>query len=213
MRTLVPTQDSLWGLAELSREDAGRSKITEVLTGLPKMPEGYLTDRALADFAVGLLDEVGPDRIVDILGALYDLGINRAMRKGGSLNPFMTVPASLRGADATRDRLPDGYDVVSLVRILHDHDDATVRKLLAAARRSLRPGGTLLIAEPMAGQGTAGRLVSAYFNVYLLAMGSGRPRSPAELGEFLHEAGFRRARQRRTHVPMITGVLLATAPD
>ncbi len=86
------------------------------------------------------------------------------------------------------------------------------RLLLAAARRAVRPGGTLLIAEPMAGEGAAGRLVSAYFNVYLLAMGSGRPRSPAELGAFLREAGFRRVRRRRTGVPMITEVILATAP-
>ena len=117
------------------------------------------------------------------------------------------------GADATCDRLPDGFDIVSFVRVLHDHNDDMVRKLLAAARRSVRPGGTLMIAEPMAGQGSAGRLVSAYFNVYLLAMGSGRPRTPRELGEFLREAGFRRIRRRRTDVPMITGVLLATAPD
>ena len=117
------------------------------------------------------------------------------------------------GADAAADPLPDGFDVVSLVRVLHDHDDDMVRRLLAAARRSLRPGGTLLIAEPMAGHGAAGRLVSAYFNVYLLAMGSGRPRTPRELGRFLVEAGFRRVRRRRTDVPMITGVLLATAPD
>ncbi len=117
------------------------------------------------------------------------------------------------GADATRDFLPDGFDVVSFVRVLHDHDDDMVRQLLAAARRAVRPGGTLMIAEPMAGRGSAGRLVSAYFNVYLLAMGSGRPRTPAELGEFLREAGFRRVRRRRTDVPMITEVLLATAPD
>jgi demethylspheroidene O-methyltransferase len=117
------------------------------------------------------------------------------------------------GADASCDLLPDGFDVVSLVRVLHDHDDDMVRRLLAAARRAVRPGGTLLIAEPMAGDGAAGRLVSAYFNVYLLAMGSGRPRSPVELARFLDEAGFRRVRRRRTGVPMITGVLLATAPD
>ena len=117
------------------------------------------------------------------------------------------------GADATRDPLPDGFDVVSFVRVLHDHDDDVVRKLLKAARRSVKPGGTLVIAEPMAGQGRAGRLVSAYFNVYLLAMGSGRPRTPRELAGFLREAGFRRVRRRRTDVPMITEVLLATAAD
>lgn len=113
------------------------------------------------------------------------------------------------GADATVDRLPDGYDMVSLVRILHDHGDTTVMKLLRTAHRSLRPGGTLLVGEPMAGISPAGRLVSAYFNVYLFAMGSGMPRTPERLAELLTEAGFRRVRRRRTRVPMIAGVLLA----
>jgi len=113
------------------------------------------------------------------------------------------------GADATADPLPDGFDMVSLVRILHDHGDDTVMKLLGAAYRSLRPGGTLLVGEPMAGSSPSGRLVSAYFNVYLFAMGSGVPRRPERLAELCREAGFRRVRRRRTRVPMITGVLLA----
>lgn len=114
------------------------------------------------------------------------------------------------GADATTDFLPDGFDVVSLVRILHDHGDERALELLRAAHRALRPGGTLLIAEPMAGDDRAGRLVSAYFNVYLLAMGSGEPRSPAELAGLAREAGFRRVRRRRTSVPTITSMLLAS---
>ncbi len=113
-------------------------------------------------------------------------------------------------ADATSDPLPAGRDLVSLIRILHDHNDDRVMALLAAAHRALKPGGTLLVAEPMAGESRAGRLVDAYFHVYLLAMGSGRPRTPERLAELISEAGFRRVRRRRTQVPMITGVLLAT---
>ena len=114
------------------------------------------------------------------------------------------------GADATADFLPDGFDAASMVRILHDHGDERALELLRAAHRSLRPGGTLVIAEPMAGSGRAGRLVSAYFNVYLLAMGSGEPRTPAALARLAREAGFRRVRRRRTSVPTITSMLLAT---
>lgn len=112
-------------------------------------------------------------------------------------------------ADATTGPLPDGFDLVSLIRILHDHDDDRVMALLASAHTALRRGGTLLVAEPMAGRGRSGRLVSAYFQIYLLAMGSGQPRTPGRLAEMLHSAGFRRVRQRRTQVPMIAGVLLA----
>lgn len=114
------------------------------------------------------------------------------------------------GADATEDSLPDGHDIVSLVRVLHDHEDDKAMALLDSAYRSLKPGGTLLVAEPMAGAGSAGRLVNVYFNVYLLAMGTGEPRTPERLGEMLRDAGFGRVRRRRTAVPMITGALLAT---
>jgi len=113
-------------------------------------------------------------------------------------------------ADATSDPLPTERDLVSLIRILHDHNDDRVMALLTAARRALKRGGTLLVAEPMAGENRAGRLVDAYFQIYLLAMGSGRPRTPERLAELISEAGFRRVRRRRTQVPMITGVLLAT---
>ncbi len=113
-------------------------------------------------------------------------------------------------ADATSDRLSGDYDIVSLVRVLHDHDDDKALAMLETARNTVRPGGTLLVAEPMAGSDRAGRLVDAYFSVYLLAMGSGKPRTPEQLGELLRAAGFRRIRRRRTGVPMIAGVLLAT---
>ena len=125
------------------------------------------------------------------------------------VNAGLDARIEVIGADATRRHLPDGHDVVSLVRILHDHDDDKAMALLEAAYRAVRPGGTLLVAEPMAGPGSAGRLVSAYFNVYLLAMGTGEPRSPERLADMLRDAGFRRVVKRRTAVPMITGALLA----
>ena len=90
-------------------------------------------------------------------------------------------------------RCPKGFDVVSLVRILHDHDEPVAMSILASARHALKEGGTLLVAEPMADAPGAGGLIAAYFHVYLLAMGSGRPRSFDELSHLLEKAGFRSA--------------------
>lgn len=114
------------------------------------------------------------------------------------------------GADAARDELPTGYDVVSLVRILHDHDDPMAEMFVRAARRSLTDDGVLLIAEPMADAPGAGRLIDAYFNVYLLAMGSGRPRRFDELRDMLTAAGFGQVRRLRTRIPLITSVVVAS---
>ncbi|TNC13677.1 methyltransferase domain-containing protein [Methylobacterium terricola] len=107
--------------------------------------------------------------------------------------------------------LPQGADVASLVRVVHDHDDEPALALLKAARAALRPGGTLLVAEPMAGTPGA-EPVGAYFGFYLLAMGSGRPRTAAELAGLLREAGFARVREPRTRRPMLVRLLAATAP-
>jgi len=119
--------------------------------------------------------------------------------------------ASTFGGDMHRDALPGGADLVTLVRVLHDHDDAAVRVLLARIHACLPPGGTLLIAEPMAGSAETRRMAEAYFAFYLLAMGSGRARSPEELTVVLREAGFTDIRTLRTRRPLLTGGLTARA--
>ena len=49
------------------------------------------------------------------------------------------------------DPIPKTFDTISLVRILHDHDDAPVDRLLGRCFDALPNGGELIIAEPMAG--------------------------------------------------------------
>jgi demethylspheroidene O-methyltransferase len=54
------------------------------------------------------------------------------------------------GGDFHAGILPQGADIISFVRVLHDHDEADVARMLRAAHAALPPGGTLLVAEPMA---------------------------------------------------------------
>jgi len=109
------------------------------------------------------------------------------------------------------DRVPQGYDMVSLIRILHDHDDAPAQALLANIRASLSPGARLLIAEPMARIPGLEPMGEAFFGLYLWAMGSGRPRSPAELVAMLRAAGFARTQVIATAQPVNASVIIATA--
>ena len=60
-----------------------------------------------------------------------------------------------------------------------------VLALLHAARRALPADGVLLLAEPMSGTAGAEPIGDAYFGFYLLAMGSGRPRTAEELRSML----------------------------
>jgi len=120
-----------------------------------------------------------------------------------------TPGLSTFGGSFLTDSLPSGFDCLTLIRILHDHDDAAVMTLLRAARAALAPGGRVVIGEPLAERGKDARVGDAYFGMYLLAMGSGRARSRAEIGAMLRDAGFSSVRFHRTALPLIAGVVVA----
>ena len=114
------------------------------------------------------------------------------------------------GGDFLTGVLPTGFDIVSLIRVLHDHDDGPALALLRNIYAVLPPGGTLFIAEPMAGTPGAERAGDAYFGFYLLAMGSGRARTPVEIAALLNEAGFAKTRLLKTAMPLTARALVAT---
>ena len=108
-----------------------------------------------------------------------------------------------------RDGLPMGADAISLIRVLYDHDDATVAALLSRVRSALPPGGRIIVSEPMLGT----KAGDTYFAVYTLAMGTGRTRSPARIKALLGQAGFVSVRRRRTTRPFVSGVIEARVPE
>ncbi|MEL7016108.1 MAG: methyltransferase [Pseudomonadota bacterium] len=116
---------------------------------------------------------------------------------------------TIHGGDFLADPLPAGYDLVTLIRVLHDHEDANVETLLSAAWRALPPGGHLLVAEPMAQTPGAQAMGDGYFGFYLWAMGSGKPRSAATLTRLLQAAGFCDVREVATRRPILTRILSA----
>lgn len=115
------------------------------------------------------------------------------------------------GGSFLTDALPRGYDLITLVRILHDHDDDSMLRILRAAKAALDSGGRLLIIEPMAGLRGDEAMGGAYFGMYLLAMGSGRARTPDELRGALQNCGFSRTRMVATSLPLIAQIIVADA--
>jgi demethylspheroidene O-methyltransferase len=126
-------------------------------------------------------------------------------------NARLSSRAVAIGGSFLTDRLPDGADIVSLVRVLHDHGDADVMNLLRAIHRTLPGNGTLLIAEPLSGIRGAEPIGDAYFAFYLLAMGSGRPRTFERLRDMLVEARFADVRLRPAAIPMLASIITARA--
>ncbi|MFC0241699.1 methyltransferase [Rhodopseudomonas telluris] len=117
--------------------------------------------------------------------------------------------ASAIGGSFRDDALPEGADIVSLVRIIHDHDDDVVTALLRAVHKALPDNGKLVIAEPLAGPPGRESSTDAYFAVYLRAMGTGQGRTFARLRELLEEAGFGDIRLHSGPMPMVASVITA----
>ncbi len=140
---------------------------------------------------------------------LFDLPPVAALARGVLDASPVAGRAAVRGGDFTRDSLPPGADVVSLIRVLHDHDDDVAMALLRAIRAALPAGGTLLLAEPMAGTRGAEPVGDAYFGFYFLAMGGGRARTPKRIKAMLADAGFSRARLVATRMPMVARLMVA----
>jgi demethylspheroidene O-methyltransferase len=186
---------------------------------IPLLVEDILESYAVADHrrlldvggGEGAFLEAAATHAPDLQLMLFDLpGVatraSARLERAGLSSRVRIVPGDWR-----RDPLPEGADLVSLVRVLHDHDDAQALELLRAVRRVLRPGGVLLIAEPMRGTTGGERMGDAYFGFYLMAMGQGRVRSPAEVTALLAQAGFGPGRLRNTRRPMISRLISAAA--
>ncbi|WP_342149558.1 methyltransferase [Methylorubrum sp. SB2] len=129
----------------------------------------------------------------------------RARFESAGLGPRVTC----HGGSFRDEALPRGADAISLVRVVHDHDDAVIEPLLRAVHAALPPGGLVAIAEPMAGTPGAEPIGDAYFGFYLMAMGSGRPREAAELSAMLASAGFTEIRERPTRRPLLARLITA----
>ena len=123
--------------------------------------------------------------------SLFDLPPVAARARERFADEPLSASPRCFGGNFLTDRLPEGHDCVTLVRVLFDHADETVTRLLANLRLSMVPGSRLVIAEPMAGRESPGaRAATAYFGVYVMAMGSGRCRTPEEIGALALQAGF-----------------------
>jgi demethylspheroidene O-methyltransferase len=199
-----PTRLSSYWTYEASKEalpssDARRGDYTELMANSQPLVAAEILDayplakhRRLLDVGGGdgrFLVEVAK-RWEHIELLLFDLPAvaERASKRFENLG--LGLRAKAIGGDFLSESLPTGADVISLVRVIHDHDDAPAAAILCAAHRALPANGVLLLAEPMMGTPGAEPVGDAYFGFYLLAMGRGRPRTPEQLQRLLRSAGF-----------------------
>ena len=93
------------------------------------------------------------------------------------------------------------------MRVLYDHDDASVHSLLKKCKAALPDTGRLIISEPMSGGTQPQRAGDAYFALYTLAMRTGKARSAKEIAAMCKEAGFKTVRSPKPNRPFVTTCL------
>ncbi|MBI1981068.1 MAG: methyltransferase [Methylocystis sp.] len=142
--------------------------------------------------------------------ALFDLPAVAARARARLEEAGLLARTEIYAGDFLDDPLPEGADVATLIRIVHDHDDASALKLLRNVRKALAPGASLLIIEGMSGVKGAEPL-DAYYGFYTLAMGRGEPRRVEEIEALLREAGFGNFRLLRNALPALASILVAKA--
>lgn len=120
---------------------------------------------------------------------------------------------TISGGSFRDDLLPTGADMISLIRVLYDHSDETVRALLAKVYDALPPGGSLIVSEPMTGGAHPTRPGDVYFAFYTLCMKTGRARSADQIAEMLQDAGFVDVDIPHAPRPFITSVVRGVRPS
>jgi demethylspheroidene O-methyltransferase len=211
-----------WAYDEAQVPSAASAERVGTYSALMAASQPLVADDILDAYALGrhrcLLDVGGGDgrflataaqRVPSLHLMLFDLPAVAERAQARFAEAGIGARASAFGGSFLTDALPTGADIASLVRVIHDHDDAHALVILRAVHAALPPGGTLLLAEPMAGTKGAEAMGNAYFGFYLLAMGRGRPRRAEELTAMLNAAGFDAVRRLPTRMPLQTQLLVA----
>jgi demethylspheroidene O-methyltransferase len=139
---------------------------------------------------------------------LFDVPAVAARAEKAFRDAGLADRSTVFAGDFHRDSLPPGADLITLVRVLHDHDDEEALALLRKARSALPPGGRLLVAEQMGGRSAVS---DAFFNIYLRSMGTGRARAPREVCDMLRAAGLRHVRRIVPPTPLLIELIEARA--
>ncbi len=220
-----PTELSrYWSYAGALHGHAERGEETNEYSELMAMSQHFVAEQVLAAFPFRGIASVldvggGSGAFIRAIGAehpIAKLGVFDLPEVAtGALKPLQDELGENRvtthSGNFFTDPIPGGYDLITLSRILHDHDDEPALTLLRNIHASLTPGKRLLIAEPLSGVRGAKAMGDAFFGLYLWAMGSGRPRTTQEITALLKEAGFAHTKVVSTPQPVVAGIIVASA--
>ncbi|MBN1611363.1 MAG: hypothetical protein JW940_32315 [Polyangiaceae bacterium] len=162
----------------------------------------------LAPALAMVLDLSRSERVLDIAGgsgiyacALVDRnpGLHATVLERAPMDRVTVRHVSERGfsgrvavlcGDMFEDAYPLGHDVHLLSNVLHDWDEAAVRKLLSKSAAALPVGGRLVIHDAWLNADKSGPLEVAEYSVFLMFTTVGRCYAVSELSSWLEALGF-----------------------
>ena len=217
-----PALSRFWAYASTQEPGALPASDVAAYSRLMAVSQAFIAAEVLDAYPVGrhrvLLDAGGgegafvaaaAERAPNLQFLLFDLPAVAARAAGRFAASGLSGRATAVGGDLFADPLPRGADIACLIRVLYDHGRDRALAILQAVHAALPEGGTLLVAEPMAGAEGAETVGAVYFPFYLLAMRGGDARSADAICALVREAGFVDVAVRRTRSPLFTGLITA----
>ncbi len=176
----------------VSNLGAARAAAAELKRTLPRFDVAAL-DVAAGSGVFGIaLAQAHDGVVVTALDHGEVLEVTRSfVEKHGLVARFHYLPGNLRTVE-----LAEGlFDAAFLGHILHSEGEAESRRLLARIARTLRPGGTVVIAEFLVEEDRSGPLQSLLFALNMLVHAEeGNVFSFRQIAAWLDEAGFEQVR-------------------
>ena len=102
----------------------------------------------------------------------------------------LTERVGVLNGDFFADPLPAGFDAHLFSNVLHDWDEAAVKRLLSKSHAAMEPGGILIIHDMHLNSDKTGPLPVASYSALLMAVTEGRCYSVSEMELWLKESGF-----------------------
>jgi len=165
--------------------------------------------RDLAPSVAARLDLTGVRRLLDLGGgpATYAITFAQANPELQATVFDLPMPIEIARENITKNGLTDrvgalagnflkddigtGYDFIWISQILHSHDEAQCKLIIAKAVAALNPGGSLAIQDFFLNADGASPTGSAMFGVHMLAVTPrGRAYTFVEVGEWMQAAGL-----------------------
>nr|CAB38745.1 hydroxyneurosporene-O-methyltransferase [Cereibacter sphaeroides] len=185
----------------------------------------------VAEDALRLVELMGVRRLMDVGGGtgaflaavgrayplmelmLFDLPVVAEAAPQRLTEAGLAGRFTVHGGSFRDDPLPLGADAISLVRVLFDHSDETVKLLLHRVREALPAGGRVIVAEAMSGGARPHRETDTYMAGDTAAMRTGRVRSAAEIADVLTGQGFSEIKIGPGLRPYVASAVTAVRPS